>query len=614
MVSPHGAAAPNRHLPINRKRIGLEACVLGIVLLCVLVPIGKGFGVYWDTWIYHDRAMRWSDWFRSWTRPETLHEPLANLRYYFPPDQPRHPPLLEVGGGFLNALFRGSVGNVSSARVFVEVFAVLWSVASYLFLAPRVGRALALVGVLLYWGSPRFVVHAVLYAIDGLIAAVYGLALLSFLLWDRGWKGKALVFFTLLLGFLTKLQAYYLAPLLLLWIWLKRRERVADAQEVARRPTCRELGAHSPGKWVSGLPPWWKEWGVGAAIILLAVLAQFLLWPALWLDFPKGLTTYFDFITQHTNIPVLYFDTLYREDLMPPWHYPWVFTAIALPLSLTVPVVVRAVRKILTLLKRKAAAGASSEETLLWAGMLVPLLASSLPQAPKYDGVRLLLPAYGPLALLAALEIADWARRLASQKVIPLSTLIRFVLCFALAVLVLLPSLAMYPFNIVYYSPLIGGVRGAREAGFDLDYLGIAANRLNPTFQKEARPGYVLLSAGFNGLVDQRAADEWVPIPRNPAFLTPLRYVPGVREYLLEEMRTKDTRVFAIVSSRYSGLIEEAYRILEEIPPLDTVEFQGIRLFSLHRLPVEFIDSFPPGDHTLTAERYEEIKKRHKKM
>ena len=556
-------------------RTVVEGTLLGVILLLLLLLLGRGFGHYWDTWFYYSHATRWSDWFSSWWTGEAS-VPLADLRHYFP-DQQRHPPLLEWGGGLCHALFSGVIGKVSSVRLFAELVAAFWSVATYVFLKSRVGWKLALVGVFLFWGSPRFLLHAVLYAIDGLIAAVYGLTLLALLAWDRGWKGKLLIYFALTVALFTKLQALYLIPILFLWVlFISLPERAGGKR-----------GAFPLDSRLRGNDTFWgsvaKESAIAVAIVLAAGATWFVFWPALWLDFPKGLQDYLGFITKHGQIPVLYFGELFKGSVRPPWHYPLVFTFLALPLTLTLPVVVRLAR-IAWCAKTRNLQRFGREELLLWVGMVVPLFVSSLPQAPKYDGVRLLLPAYGPLSLLAALEIAAWWQ-VAREKLLSKSSApVRNTLLLVIGILVLLPTVRIYPFNLVYYSPLIGGTFGARDRGFDLDYLGVAQNRLNPTIQQVARSGDILLLAGCNGLIMEPDKEGWIPVPQG---------VLSVDFKLVREIGYQGRKVFAIISSRYSDLVEDAHVVLREIPPLDTVDYRrgdrSERLFSLHEIKGDFV-------------------------
>jgi hypothetical protein len=207
-----------------------------------------------------------------------------------------------------------------------------------------------------------------------------------------------------------------------------------------------------------------------------------------------------------------------------------------------------------------------------------------MPQAPKYDEVRLLLPAYGPLVLLCALEVGSWWRWLLTRWGQQFSPLIRRACLMVIGVLILLPSVKIYPYNLVYFSPLIGGITGAREKGFDLEYLGVSMHRLNPKLSEVARPGDILLLAGCNALVYHDGPEGW---PAIPAGLHPIDFK------LLREVSFSNRSVFAILSSRYGDLGPDARLVLEKLPPLDTVAYQGERLFSLHRITPEFVKSLP---------------------
>ncbi len=549
------------------KKTLVEAAFLGLILFIAVVILGRGFGPYWDSWFYYDQAARWGAWFASWWGGAEARSLLSEPEWYFPDqtEYARHPPFLEIGGGFFNALFGNTIGQLSSCRLIVEFFAAFFSAACYVFLKPRCGRGLAVLGVLLFWGSPRFFLHAVLFAIDGLIAAVYGLALLSFLLWDRGRWGKAVISASLVLGLLTKLQSLYLFPILFLWIGWNVFSR-SDRE----------------GTWTKQLA---IEWGKAAALSAGVFLTAFLLWPANWMNWPEGIKAYLEFITRHSNIPVLYFGTLYVSESHPPWHYPWVYTMIAIPLWVTLPVVVRAIRFGVAV-PQKRFMDYYFEELLLWLGMLFPLLVSSMPEAPKYDGIRLLLPAYGPMTLLAALEISRWWKWGMDRHGEKLSRMIQSALLGLLMLLVLLPTLRIYPHNLVYYSPLIGGPKGAHAAGFELEYLGVTLHHLNPVLAENARPGDILLLAGANAMVRPDPKESWPPFP-NGILVADFKLLNEFDEHF-GGFNFKRQQVFAILSSRYADLRETGELVLEKIPPLAMVEYEGERLFSLHRIPESF--------------------------
>ncbi len=165
-----------------------------------------------------------------------------------------------------------------------------------------------------------------------------------------------------------------------------------------------------------------------------------------------------------------------------------------------------------------------------------------------------------------------------------ISTTLRRVCLATLGVLILLPSVRIYPYNLVYFSPLIGGITGAREKGFDLEYLGVSMHRLNPRLNQVARAGDILLLAGCNALVYHAGPEGWPPIPQG---LFPIDFK------MLREISFANRSVFAILSSRYGDLGPEAHLVLDKLPPLDTVTYQGERLFSLHRITPEFVKDLP---------------------
>ncbi|NUN96475.1 MAG: glycosyltransferase family 39 protein [Candidatus Omnitrophica bacterium] len=572
-----------------RSRLGLEATLLGAIILWGLILLSPGFGPYWDSWLFYNRAVPWSRWLESWWTAESAPS-LFEPRAYFP-DAHRHPPLMEIGGGFCNALFRRSLGELGSCRVFVALVTSIWCAASYAFLASRMGRKAGLIAALLFLGSPRFVLHGVRFGIDGLIGALYGLATLALMGWNRShaWKVVALVLFVLAL--LTKVQGMYLVALLGFWVLSTQlaamgvdpRFRGDDGRggnneeslplEDSSFPRKRESRSGEP------LRRSLREALMALLLSLLALLAAFLLWPALWLDFPKGIKEYADFIGNHLKIPVYYFGVVYNHWNLAPWHYPWVFTALALPPLLVVPVAVRALRKLARLFRTREI-GWGSEEGLLWVAFALPLAISSIPSVPKFDGVRLLLPAYGPMCVLAAMELREGWRWALSRWNPGFSGPIRWSLFAALGMAVLFPSLRVYPHNLIYYTPLIGGPSGAKRLGFDLDYLGVSMHRLNPKLQELARPGDVLLLEGGAAAVYREGPEGWPAIPEG---------LQVFRFELSAELANPGLQVFACIGSRYSDLHPAARRVLAELPALATVAYRGERLFSLHQLPPRFI-------------------------
>ena len=95
------------------------------------------------------------------------------------------------------------------------------------------------------------------------------------------------------------------------------------------------------------------------------------------------------------------------------------------------------------------------------------LLLRSLPKTPGHDGVRLFLPAFGMLALSAGLGAAEVVRRWPKSG--------RWVIGGILAAAGVSLALSM-PVPLSYYSPMVGGLRGATKLGMEPTYYWDALN------------------------------------------------------------------------------------------------------------------------------------------
>ncbi len=171
----------------------------------------------------------------------------------------------------------------------------------------------------------------------------------------------------------------------------------------------------------------------------------------------------------------MYFGKVYA---LAPWHYALVMSAITLPpvtglLALFGGVRLRRLRQDLAGAERTRAAALL---LVAWAAF-VNLAPSCLPSSPKYSGVRLFLPVFPYVAILAAVGFRAaldatirWAaRRVGVQQ---LQTKLTAVALF-LALVGPLAAVAKFtPFHLSYYNLLIGGLPGAARLGMEPTYWG----------------------------------------------------------------------------------------------------------------------------------------------
>jgi hypothetical protein len=161
-----------------------------------------------------------------------------------------------------------------------------------------------------------------------------------------------------------------------------------------------------------------------------------------------------------------------------PWFYPLTLTVVTLPLlTLTfilwgaIPILVRPHRRPLGAL------------FLLCA--LTMLGVAAMPSTPRYDGVRLFLPAFAFLALVGAagfVHVMYWielAMARGGRNIYSLRRLGRSAAAlFGLAIVLEGGSACIryYPYLLSYFNPLVGGLRGAEAHGYEVTYWNDALN------------------------------------------------------------------------------------------------------------------------------------------
>lgn len=359
----------------------------------------------------------------------------------------------------------GLLDEVAACRVGI---AALWAWACALvwrMVRARLSRAAAFVAAVGLATMPRFLFHGHVETLDLAVAAFLVAtfdALLRYLE-TPSWRTGALtvLYFALALG--AKLNAPFFAGAALLFVVLADPPRRRDTELVL---------APLPLALV----------GMLAVSPLLTVAA----WPWLWFDTLARLNAYALFHLQHYGILFYFRGTLYG-DTPAPWSAPWLMTALTVPLPLFVlgvwgaALAARALwRRTSSRLPRFADAEALREPAARMGALalmqaLAQLVAVSLPGVPVYGGVKLFLPAFPFLAILAGWAFAQIERELGREALAPAR---RAALVWGTAALVLLPGLlgaAAYRGALLsYYNELAGGLRGATRAGFERQYYDLA--------------------------------------------------------------------------------------------------------------------------------------------
>jgi 4-amino-4-deoxy-L-arabinose transferase-like glycosyltransferase len=365
----------------------------------------------------------------------------------------QHPPLGRWLVGIASALGMGlepwlggpSVLGVHAARLApAAAFGVLAGLVAAA--ACRLGGAMAgVVAGIAMIAMPRVFAHGHFATLDTFASLFWVAGLLAVeratrARWAVGAVGLAGVVWGLAL--LTKIHGWLLIPLVAMWVpW--------------------RLG------WRRGIPGL-LLWGlVGLGVFIAG-------WPWLWFDTIPRLAAYLGTSTERLPLRVLYFGRIYLDREVP-WHYPWVYFVATVPVGL----------QALGLMGVGEAWRRRRHEPILLAfvAAIVGWLVVFSTRAPVYDGERLFLMAFPLWAILIGVGFGWLRRQLIGRREWP------WLLALGLASQ-LVGVVLLHPYQLSYYSPLVGGLSGAERLGLELTYWGDAVDPdLVDTLAQRVQPG-----------------------------------------------------------------------------------------------------------------------------
>ncbi|HEY8279166.1 MAG TPA: glycosyltransferase family 39 protein [Bdellovibrionota bacterium] len=435
-------------MPQQRKARYLAALALFFALAVCLTLAARGLGLCWDESIYFeysDGLKRWAAAGFPWSQP------VLEQVWHWKPQFNVHPPFMRV----ISALFSGVPLEYPLSYRFGHLLVAAGGLTlAFLLLSAEFSLIAALMAVLFVLLQPRLFVELLIGTTDGPTALFW--LLLALLSWRiAGTKSKperkklwALLFLVQGMATATKFTGL-LAAVPVVFFHLVRKDRRSVLLSLGSAAcSLFFLVLFSPQNWAQ---PWVPVWET--------------------LSYPWRRS-------ETINVATYYLGQLYGEH--PPWHYVLVMTALTLP-----PL------HLVCALFSPLASKKKKEGALLQA--LLPFLAAWLalglsPSAPKHDGVRqfaALLPFLGLLAWLGAQEIAAVVAKRKYFRfkkpellpAIPLTT-------------ALLGLLLVHPFEQAYYNSLIGGLKGAAGAGFEVfyDFAAVDKNALH-WLNADLRPG-----------------------------------------------------------------------------------------------------------------------------
>jgi 4-amino-4-deoxy-L-arabinose transferase-like glycosyltransferase len=305
--------------------------------------------------------------------------------------------------------------------------------------ALRYGRAAGLAAGFSLLVMPRVFAHAHLGALDTFLCFFWFIALLAA---DAALGGRQPRFamagagIALGLALLTKIHAWFLIPITLVW-------------------ACVRLG---PSRGVAA----WTGWAVVGCLLFL------LGWPWLWYDTATRLARFWGTGVHRMPLRVQYFGQIYNDRDVP-WHYPWFYFAVTVPVGLQV---LGGLGLVQAWRNRRA-----DRFPLLLAGSIGSFLVLFSTRTPVYDCERLFLLVFPLWAILIGRGFGAVWNWLAARCQTRVTRSLRAVL-----VAVLLAQaygvVAIHPFGLSYYNLMVGGLPGAEWLGLELTYWGDAVDRV----------------------------------------------------------------------------------------------------------------------------------------
>jgi 4-amino-4-deoxy-L-arabinose transferase-like glycosyltransferase len=344
---------------------------------------------------------------------------------------------------------------------------------------------------------PRVFAHAHLAALDTFLSLFWTTALLAGeratapLSSTRSIIGAGALWS---LALLTKIHGLLLLPILALWA----------AARLSRRMAIKTILV-------------WTLTGVGLF---------FAGWPWLWYNTVARGKAYLGTPVQRATILVEYFGQV-MADRDVPWHYPWVYFAVTVPIGL----------QLLGIYGLVSGWRHRRVDRFPWllAATIVAFLGLFSTRIPIYDGERLFLHVFPAWAMLIGLGFG---------RLWQLLRTVRWGRYFLTGLMVAqcYGALVLHPFGLSYYNMLTGGLPGAQKLGLELTYWSDAVdrvllNRLTAEIVPGATaalvptlyPGQGILTT-TGGMVrrdvvlqDDEAAieSEWVVVSRRRAYWKP---------------------------------------------------------------------------------------------
>lgn len=450
--------------PPSSKRLLIEGTVVWSVVVVALLFAARSLALGWDEGMTFERVDALEPWVQgiitgnAKQRQRLIQPDVISQCWRFSREEPD-------GHGPFYGLLSLASHSLSKRWLPPPLSYRLGSIVLFSFAVAMVYTTLrncwvlgpCLLATCLLATMPRLLPEVCYALVDGPLVSLSLLAWCAFLrgVEGRSWKAKIAFGGAIGSAMATKLTGWFFIFPYLAWTiwsrWLFLPNRV-DEYETDEEYDARRARSYRSAIWTLA---------IGIVVALFVVFAWNVGW---WHDPVTGIRNYFvSNLTRSETIPISiqFLGTRYKFSL--PWYNTMVWMVVAVPvgtLSLGVIGLARVVYR-----WRSAALGILL--ALNW-GLLMVIRA--LPQAPGHDGTRQIAMSLAFLALLAGYGFEGLWRLAGRGRV-------KWLKC-TLAAMVGIAAVGesawstgrYHPYQLSYYSPLIGGLPGAAQLGFEPTY------------------------------------------------------------------------------------------------------------------------------------------------
>ncbi len=406
-----------------------------LLLLGVFIRLSLDAGISGDEYLHLRHSYDVIDYYKTFGNDRSaLHTPKTFLKYY--------------GQSFDNAATLISkvfnIDDIFTLRHILNAIAA-WLVVLFTYLTARElsNRKTAVFAVILLLLSPRFIGHSFNNLKDipfalGFIASLFFILKYLKNLKDSPNYVKVGVMATI--AFTISIRPAGL--LIIIYLWVFAGIRMLQLQKL-------------------NLKEIWQEAMPLLFISVTGYFAGLLFWPyalenPIWHPIQSTIVMTDYYIT----IRQLFEGTLYWSDQLP-WYYLIKYISITIPVAVIAGVTLSIMYFRANLFKKST----SLYLSILLFFMLFPLIFILLKSSNVYGGWRHVLFIYPPLVIVSALGYKWLSDKLKNR-------IAKYLVAGIALLLLSEPALFMarnHPYEIVYFNPLIGGIKGAR-GNFEMDY------------------------------------------------------------------------------------------------------------------------------------------------